>query len=96
MKHSEILQLAKYFIESEAEDFICHAVARVGMEAYCEEQARQITSEIQRIMWPHCTLEIWLNSQGVPKDDAYDFELIREYRLRWMDELIRIYEEAGK
>lgn len=104
-KYVQSLKLAKgrlsvrtnqYVIDHES-PYICVALRIIGndhddLELYCHRIIKYIDECIGGC---GCSLESWLEQQGIIEGDwIKDDDLAEEmyqYRLRWIDELIRLY-----
>lgn len=103
MKHSEILREAKKILwdgkrrfGGEGRAYICDAVLHASVRNGLPGKGQQIRIEISAAIYPYATLSEWLSRvHGVPLTEL-NYINMQEYRRRWLDELIRIYEEAGK
>lgn len=77
--------------------YICIALRQVGiknkiLEPYCNRIVNYINDCMGESA--HCSLEGWLSQQGIVDYDHLNKHLAEEmyqYRLRWIDELIRLY-----
>ena len=103
MKHSEILREAKKIlwdgkgrIGREERAYICDALFHAGARNGVPAKAQQIRKQIAAALYPYGTLSGWLSCvHRVPPTERNCINM-QEYRHRWLDELIRIYAEAGK
>lgn len=94
MKHSTLLRRAKKHFKEEG--FVCLAIdeAAWASNGYKRNlcKAQEIKNQIREAIKPHDSVKCWLRNQGFNPTD----EQMVEYRHRWLDELIRTFEEAGK
>lgn len=94
MKHSTLLRRAKRHLITEI--YICCAIDAAFWDLSSDKRDWDLSDELIRkigeALYPHSTVEDWLRARGYKPTDK---QLLR-YRRRWLDELIRIYEEAGK
>lgn len=107
MKPSQVLRKAKKVLwdgrgkepnfDDERQQFICNAVHavtddfRLGMD---------VTNHIESLL-DGDTVEVWLTKQGYIRGDLYlplptrTQVQVQKYRKRWMNHLIKQYEEQG-
>lgn len=100
MKHSEILREAKNVLWDGRSSYrvgvtiqhICYAITLTSDS----RKALKLRREIRRVLGGCHSLYQWLGKHaGVPEELLTERNM-QEYRHRWLDELIRIYEKAGK
>ena len=103
MKHSEILREAKKRLwdgvsrrRVNQASTICFAIILVSREGKDIYRAREIQTQIQEALDEQGYVSQWLNQQAGIPEELLTHRNMQEYRHRWLDELIRIYEEAGK
>lgn len=111
MKHSEILKQIKeelwdgkgspYGVEVYEKRYICILLSKKSylfktkcyeIIAYINRLLRQSTKEGRELV-ARGGIEGWLNLQGIYPKNTKDMQI---YRARFIDELIRRYEEVGK
>ena len=67
--------------------YLCHCLATINDRA-----ARTLISEIERRLFPHVSVDGWLNARGLVRtqdfSDAADTE-VQQYRKRWLLALAR-------
>ena len=94
MKHSTLLRRAKKHLKKE--EFVCLAINEAAWVSKDYKRnslkAMEIKNQICEAIKPYHSVKCWLRGQGFDPTN----EQMVEYRHRWLDELIRIYEEAGK
>lgn len=94
MKPSALLRRAKSYLRTEI--YICLAIDAAVWDFSSDKQdwnlADEVIGKICGALYPHGTVEDWLRARGYKPTDKQ----LLDYRRRWLDELIRIYEEAGK
>ena len=99
MKHSEIIKEAKKYLDDGTRlkgesAFVCFAL-RDSVKTNADwKRVESIQKLIRKRIHPFGTITKWLEFNG------YDVEkvsacAIQDYRLRWMDSLIKEYEDAG-
>lgn len=91
-KASTLLRRARARIARDRSGFVCLALLDSAHTSQEKIVAREIVEKIDNALYPSGTVGEWLRRQGIYIGAGN----MCEYRLRWMDELIRIYDEAGK
>ena len=82
-----LLKKAKKKIQSGKSSFICFAIGGVGGE--CKLDVIKLKAEIRRRLYPYYFLETWLECDVGIKCEELTNKNMREYRLRWIDALIK-------
>lgn len=94
MKHSTLLRRAKRHLRTEI--YICCAIDAAVWDFPSDKLdwnlSHELCVKIHSALYPHRTVDDWLCARGYKPTDNQ----LLDYRRRWLDELIRIYEEAGK
>ena len=104
MKSSQILRKAKRRIESGSgiSTFLCYAIMGVVIDAAPEirRKAEALRVRVMASIYPHASAAEWLHRCIKPKQ-RYDVwvdineSALREWRVRWLDALIKEYEAKG-
>jgi hypothetical protein len=77
------------WIRTQEVEFICHTFPNTPAGRACQEVVRQRMDPDSRF-GPYYSLETWLARQRIgTKAQRLDRKLMREYRLRWVDALIK-------
>lgn len=100
MKSTTVLRAARKLIENKTHGHVCTAIkyAYPGNEGV----HTKVWKHIQRSLEGHIVVDSWLQKY-VPGFDAWNrlvrsdeyWRVMREYRLRWIDEMIAQYEARG-
>lgn len=96
MKHSEILAEARKKIASKKVIHVCIALRQDKWKE--PEKVVELIDRISDSMgdWAGSGVGLWLHQHvGIPAKQITD-KRMREYRLRWLDQLIAEYKEIGK
>lgn len=89
MKSSTALRRARVLVKNGKPRFVCSAIILVGgKNTAVDKQLRSLFS------LKCCTLETWL-LENVPDDLIYNYAIVKEYRLAWIDWMIEGYEAVG-
>jgi hypothetical protein len=103
IKDSDILKVAREFIRTEKEDYVCFAIESAAEELHAEGSVESLTDWSLVMLGTHSYLEQWL-SRNVPEfnkmkadsildlTDASENKLrnkVRETRLAWMSWMIK-------
>lgn len=98
----EILAEAKKMIASKQHEFVCHAIQEAGGKFWMREAAKQLVATISDRLGPCAgTVSTWLINKGFPEEDVFLFKdgdayVLREYRIRWIDDMIRTLKNGGE
>jgi hypothetical protein len=100
VKSSEILQLAHGYIENNIVTFVCIALDSVRGMTLNRKSRRKATDIKLRIRRSingdkRTVVEHWLVNRGYAKRSELSFEVMKEYRLAWVNELILEYQSKG-
>jgi len=99
MKTSEVFRAAKKrlwdgvsnYADTPGTRYLCHAISLSNGRS--EGDKRRVEDIVQKLLYPHYTLESWLNECGF---DSYgDRKKTQQTRHAWVDHLIKHYESIG-
>lgn len=101
MKSSQILRRAKTRIVSGRSTYVCYAITGAGgATEECIRKAEALRTRVMASIYPHANAATWLHLRIKPEQnyaawaDANE-EALREWRIRWLDALIKEYEAKG-
>lgn len=88
------LALAKVRLDHGTSSYVCNALKKVGGDHYLElhTTTERLRKEIQRRIWPHGFVDQWLRSEhriDCGHWQQHDNDALREYRIRWIDNMIK-------
>jgi len=98
MKSSELLKKTKKVLwngtghDKYIHQFICLAL-NTATPAEHAFKKHAIKDKINKLLFPHKTLESWLGAKGI--DTAYDTIKLQKTRQRWLNHLIKHYKSQG-
>lgn len=97
----KILVEAQKLIATKEHEFVCHAIQYAGERFWMRETAKQLVATISDRLGPHAgTVSTWLINNGVSQEEVFAFKdgdayALREYRIRWIDDMIRTLRNGG-
>ena len=104
LKTSDILKVARTLIESEERYYVCYAIEvaacklmqpNLSLEKTIRQKEQALLKRIDKALNGSSTVGDWLNTIcGVPYKDL-NREALLDYRIRWIDELIKEYQSKG-
>ena len=98
-----VLRMARDIIKFRREEFVCFAIKEAARELNIPGIGFLLVADIEKRIAPYNTVSSWLIETAKVKSAevftyAYaekDFRLLREYRLRWIDDMIATLEAGG-
>jgi hypothetical protein len=91
--------ISKSVADRDSPSFICIGLQRAARAGRIDFDTRIAAEAIVcKRIYPHYTVESWLVDQGlIPKEDrpAGTYNLVQDYRHRWLEELAREYFAAA-